>query len=876
MRCRVWFFFFFFFLATGKTIVGQDRLTGTLTGRKDFAVNDVLCESSRTCNSFLKVISRSSGFPIDEAAYSIFYTFSYQSDAPGMTHISLHLDSIGGTTVFRGFDLGSYLIPSSIELEWLYVDESGMKILGGHRELFCKQNRNFEFTAVIPDAITPVSIEISTIQFIYREQDFVAFDSLSRRIQHYYAASETSEIILAAIWNIPTTECSNLPFAFLAYFDYLRVYSCILNEEFDRQLPLNQLDPADFSGDKRRLSGRLTGFKLDIDDQYRKWKKLIPELPPAVFAKAVYEQINSWFLLAETVEYPYQDFFYSLGKLSGSTASGAGLTDSLDFLFSGNEAYRREFCEVTAEYFLEAAVMALKNENFTHAITLCDNAALFYASRRQDSLVKQAWSGLYNAYLLIARRTLTIGNYEFAEQYLNEAHALYLRANGLIPSDEAVFILFSHLFQDLYDQGARSMAKPAPREALFFFREAFRIDSAYCRGVHSLQVQQKLNQLQYDVYYSYLDEATDHLRANQLAEALDFYQKALAYREEKGMMNHDALLDSLHHKIEFGEYTNRLTQAIEREAVDKKQAMVWLEQAAWYYKSYVTGIDTLWNHAVEALVVPEILDALSRCRVLVWGGKMEQAQMVMNDIFRRMEFYDLVQHNALYVQYTALEKKIEAHACHQLESLYRKTIFSVQEAIRRHDYADAATQLYQLPMPQLANCEMDCSDADSLRKRYTLHFSYFLWVDTCRTALIYHDAEQAAASYASALPLAEALYISDETFRPVHLDALLTLYKRDDMAIDLARSLKTAAPEVACRLLRFNATQGKDRLLPDKRLLHDLGILLAKRDIENLRTTHPGAYSGNMKALSPIENAYNLTVKANTNRFYAFLARLFF
>lgn len=848
------------FLCVG--LQAQEPLQGIKHGVKEFAVADVSCESSRTCNSFLKVISHSSGFPIDEARYSIYYTFQYNSKDSDI-EITVSLDSIRGTTEYRGFDLSGKLLPSSIELAWAFQEVSGSRIPGGHKEVFRNGSNTYHITSSMPENIETASVVPVDIQFIYREEDFEDFDAASRMIQRYYATSEICDTILRRVGNIDTKDFTNLVSGYLYYYDFRRVEKRLREEHFSAHLPLDILDPADHTGDMRRVAGRLYGLKMNLDNSLSAWSGLVRQKNAQDLAYDIYSQSQFWYELSNDVEYHYKDLVYCLAE----TKEDFCIADSLARTFrKDNPGFYNLLCEITADQFLEAAKYNLDNENYTHAIALGDNAKFYtlkcdIPNQDVDKLLSDAWGGLYESYLLISRRTITIGNYEFAEQYLNEASEIYNRSNGALTSNEKVNEIFLHLYESIYNQGMTSLEYNVPRDALFFLNEAARIDSLYLEASHSTQVKTQLDKLQHAVYYSYLDEIAYFVGSENGFMARNYYDRATKYKDENGILDEGLLLDSLDSRIQQLEYLDFMKSAEEAWPEDPATSVSWLEQAAYYVSHHNITPGPEWHNAIENMLIPDMENRLSHGRVLVWGGKIDEALQLIEEMNGVVNRFSLNGHS-INVLVQDLSERIDKKRCFDLENNYRKNIFAVKSSIRENNFLEASKTLDELHIDDAEGCGVDVSEARVIDSEYGLFFQYYRYIDTCRTHLIYSRAEEAVKYYLMAVESAKNIRDVTGLFDEIKLPPLMEMYRREAMAGEVAGALTNMNPFLAVEVLQFGVVKN---VKIDRKILHCTGIALGEIDLETDEIRDGSQYSEGRKALKPLEKAYNAQVKSPTS-----------
>ena len=850
----------------------QSEKSGSKKGIKEFAVADVSCESSRTCNSFLKVISQSSGFPIDKARYSIYYTFNYKIQNREAI-IEVVLDSIRGTTVYRGFDLSNKLIPSSVELAWAYFLPDGNKIPGGHKEIFRNGNNKYTLTTFIPDGIDAVEAHPVDIQFIYRESDFEDFDAASRMIQRYYAASDICDTILVHIGNIDPQDLSQSLQGYLNYYDFRRAEQVLKDEDFISALPLKELDPADHYGDMRRVGGRLYGLKMNLDNALRSWRGLVKKTSAMELADKLYVQSHFWYDLSRNVEYHYKDLFYSLGNISNDFSA----VDSLAKTFHPQDGrFINDVCRYSAEKFLEEARYNIEIEDYTHAVSLGGNAK-FYAEKAEaledeiNEVLGLAWQGLYESYILISRRTITIGNYEFAEQYLNEATALYNRSEGYLSDNDGVGEVFRHLFNAVLSQAQTSVEQGVPRDALYFFSEAARIDSSYLSARNSIMVKENLDKLQHAVYFSYLDEISYFINSGDGFMARDYYDKAAGYRMEHNIVEDIRLLDSLNSKIKSLEFLDFLHSAQESWPENPQKALSLLEQAAFFLNSGEIVADTMWNVAVEMIVVPQMKKKLSHGRVLVWGGKFEEARLLISEMNRQSILFGLREH-PVHLLIEDINDRMLKKQCTDLENNYRKNIFAVRSTIREGNFLEASDILSSLSLDEAENCGFDISEARSSEKEYSDYFHYYLLIDTCRTHLIFSRAELAAEYYMKAKDVAAKIQIEDDDFLEIKLTSLMEMYKREALSEELVVGFLRSDPLQAVQVLQF----AEENEVPvSGRIMHMVGVAMGEIDMTNGSMKDGSFYTNGRKSLKPLKNAYNVKVRSQTSFLHRALLNLY-
>lgn len=871
IRFRTFCLFIISFFYAGISF-GQISKPNTIVGQKVFAVEDILCESSKTCNSFLKVISRSSGFPISKASYTIHYQIKYIY-APDFTiQGEIIIDSISGSTIYREFNLADYLYPSSVELGWVFVDPNGNTIPGGYSESFFDVLKTGHLMLHLPVNHKIVDIVFDDIQFIYRENDFLQFDSISRVIQDYYAASDICDTLLTGIAN-SSYDLQLLAGEEFIYFDFIRVYESFLYSDRFEELNLLVKDPADYHGDLRKVKGRLNGMRLNLDEKYQAWNKLVKKVSPKYFAHAIFQQSISWYGMSERVDYNYHDLVYALGNYNlddNYLLTNTMLEHLVKYVDDSYEDPEKLIAVLTADYFLEAAQVALQQENYTYSISLVNNAIYFYNYSNSDTEIardveKSAWLGLYNSFLLVARRTIAIGNFEFSEAYLNDAWDVQVDSQGAIPAPTQVFVYFDTLYNALYQQGIQSLQRNISRDALFFLSEAGRIDSSYLNAVHANDVAHLIGSLEHTTYYSKLGLIENSLHSGDARMARKYYDDVILYAQQQSLIGDEQLLDSLNRDIVNLEYLELLNRAVEFYSISKNdEATDIMTQAAFYLNHYHLASTNMYDSLVRQIIIPALKEEMSIGRVLIWGGKLNMARTTIDKIRSKINLFD-IKDEATLVFVDDFERRLQEKICNNAENEFNKRLFVVKKSVRERDFLYAAKVLTNIFIADTVDCLVHVSDADSIWRKYYNVFMYEQYIDSCKTAIIYGKTDEIVRCFNEATFFHNHIEISNLSPNTVALPALVELYHKESLSLSLAWRTLESDPVVSLLFVRqYLNTFPADKKNTNKLQLR-LGCRLATYDLTNRYPISAGKYSEGISSLRRFDFSYNMNTKPGKN-----------
>jgi len=851
---------------------GQSADSNVIVGKKVFAVEDILCESSKTCNSFLKVISRSSGFPISKASYTINYRINYFFKSDYLIQGDITLDSITGSTVYRGFNLSKYLFPSSVELGWVFVDRNSNTIPGGHNEFFFDDLRKVYMSLDVPSNQGVVDVIFNDIQFIYRESDFLQFDAVSRVIQNYYATSDICDTILRGIAKT-SYDLQLLPMEEFIYYDYLRIYNLFLKSNHFEILNISANDPADYINDLRKVKGRLNGMRFNLDDKYKAWNKLVRKVTPEYFAQAIFQQSMYWYSLSERVEYHYHDVVYDLGNYlldEDFFVTNLLLQDIAKYVDKNYDEPEKTIASLVADYFMEAAQVALMQENYTHSISLVNNALFFcsYADVDKEAALnvkEKAWSGLYDSFLLVARRTIAIGNFEFSEAYLNDALNIQIDSHGAIASPRQVFVYFDTLYNALYQQGVQSLQRNIPRDALYFLSEAARIDSTYLTAVHAEDVAYLIGSLEHTAYYSNIGLIESSLESGDARLARKYFDDVVLYAEQQSITGYEKYLDSLNRDIINLEYLELLSKALELYNVNQEaDAVKSMTQAAFYLNNYHLSATNMYDSLVKQIIIPDLKEKMSVGRVTVWGGRLTEARSILDKIKSNINlFHVLDKETLLYVE--DLDSRLHEKICTYAENEFQKNLFVVKKSVRDKDFLSGAKALSNIFLADTVDCSVDIREAEALWNEYYDVFMYEQYIDSCKTAVIYEIPDEIIRCFNRATEFYNQINIVDFEPGKVSLKALVELYHKESLSLLLAWKTLDSDPLVSLQFVKqyLNKFPEDNRSTYKMQLL--LGCRLARYDLKNGYQINADKYSDGLSSLRRFKFSYNMNTKSEKN-----------
>lgn len=421
--------------------------------------------------------------------------------------LNLSISAVSGDTRIQEMDVSTHLSPTICTFEYILFNKQSAKVY--RQEMLYQELKNgsLNIQHIIPGYLDKdeFGLEFYGLKFYYSKLDVIRLKSFISLIEDYYASARLADSLLlqAAKWR-PDNE-KDLLFNYFKISEFKRICSIIEDKKFEESLNLKKQDPADLLTKINSLSTTKRRLQTLLNEGVKSSRLYFPN--EIILAQQIVDCQRQYEGFLEGADFNNTRF---LDELSQINYSNVWFTNIHSFFIKGLS--RRQQAQVN-EYF-ERFVKALRNEHravaeqmlqskkFAQANIHIENAKHLRKSltdkdkKLLTDLQSKAVYGLYNSYLSIAHRALSVPNVDLARQYLGKALTYQKKNKRFISRDDAIYKAYHQLIRELIAKAVILKKDQEFPEATSLLLEAVDI----CRSVRMSDLKQDIETELHDIY----------------------------------------------------------------------------------------------------------------------------------------------------------------------------------------------------------------------------------------------------------------------------------------------------------------------------------------------------------------------------------------
>ena len=389
---------------------------------------------------------------------------------------------VTGNTTYRGFDLSTFLIPSSCAYELVHADKTNPGLSRTYSLTGSSRNGTLTVIPPIPlqqfdPATDTLTVRISSLKFSRDDLDLLR-ERISL-ISDYFASASLLDTLLARNGKIRLDSAELLPFAFCDIMEFSKATSLVISRNFDSTLLATGPDPLGLKESRREAVRKSRSMMFTFMDELDRISRI---LPPAgidsladYFVDGLIRYIRLASAMGEIRGNIYNDYLEQyftlpsfpddramLQKMAGKIFPDA-LPDSLVPFISGRiyGAYLRRARELIGQHAYSDAFKLVR-----HARKFREQVPGLKNLNGTQQLLSEAAAGVYASYLGIAATSIEYDKFDLAEIYIQKALE-YKRSNeAYFETDTLYSSVFGKLFRQRLQHCDRLIGEERYREAV--------------------------------------------------------------------------------------------------------------------------------------------------------------------------------------------------------------------------------------------------------------------------------------------------------------------------------------------------------------------------------------------------------------------------
>ena len=705
----------------------------TLQGREETPLNRIFSVLASENGILLRQFSL--GLILDVSAAED--TFSRQGRA------QVRMAGVSGPSAIKGYDLGSFLIPSS--LKYRIIDKERSLVMAAGEADITGSTTNIEWA--FPDSIRPYRIEFHTPSYSW--QQWEAFSAAILEVKDYLALCKALDHLLSVSERIRFEADGEEYPSWIAFVGILVSLNTADSLADHLNLPLHLQDPGNWNIKRKSLEVQMYRHSLSLD---RRLLKEWPALPETGELAARWLEFRKEWYMHPDFQNPFYNPVFSilckagfgevlLSELTPLVLSviekTQGQSRSTDFQLAA-ASFCRQALEVSDEWhdkgMFTQSMLMLKD-----AVQTAATAGLADLEDRLRARLSRPALGIYNSYLTVATDAIKFGNLAMGETYLAKAlEYLTLNREWLMgaPGSAYVYENFADVClqkaHELYGNGLYADAMPYIRKALDY---ASRIP-AYSRipELDRLHLETRRQ-----VYRQQVSASLKLLQNGQYAEGKQLLDEARLLRQTTGGRwipepAEDSAM-ALYDKAALYTGLTSLLQLSETTGPDSLQTLA----EPWLNKAKRTGL------AHETDICPLILENgkilfekyLSVTGSLLWDFRIAEARNCLataDSIALRWFLRDCEAVNARLDEFRL---RVIRQECLKARFQFDQYKYRMEAALSQRHYLNAkqwSDSALAVEVP--GGCPVNFSEVMSLRDSFSVQITYALQQKFLLTGLV--------------------------------------------------------------------------------------------------------------------------------------------
>lgn len=655
--------------------------------------------------------------------------------------ISLSKVSITGNTTIKDFQVDSLLWPSGFNstLEILngnhIRDEIGIVCTAdGYVNIIDLSNYNSN--------IGDFSVRLKDVSYYFDNTIYQRVEKKSDLIKYYYSYGLLLDEVVSD-FNIKSVK-ADLGSAeiFLQKVELDRINSYLSSHGYFQYLNLIKNDPVKLLKNIKKLNRYRKRAETLVNDQIHQSK--IDTVSPVIFCNK-YAALSDQYLKASAKLQPSDALGYKEVADISNDVTGRETLSTIIAHYKKNQSGDINIGECLVNEFVELCDIRIDDINYTDALLLLNNSKTIVgwfdlkASSGYKNSVIRGVSGITESYLKVGYMALTMGNVEFASQYLSKANTTIMVNKSLLSSIE-INDSISNVLIDLHISISDNYCD---REMFTEATITLEVAQIICTG-NSLQSScYKLDSAMCSVEQKFLNYELDGFEY-----LIDNYQYPDAYSRFESILR--LLIKSTcddkgaiprYKQLAYSLYMIFLQQG--HILMDAEQPATALDnlllsrQILLYLDGDIKQVDSLIALTAE----PVIVGIIEEGKYLTWANKLDEADTKYLEAIDLNHKYFNSSNAIVNVELKELKAKMKFRYCLDHINSYKDAIKTSEILIRQGKYDGLLFQLKkaQYAIDSFPECDIDKSELLRLRTENYKVIGFFEKYSEVRTDLIKGD-----------------------------------------------------------------------------------------------------------------------------------------
>ena len=629
--------------------------------------------------------------------------------------------SCSGDVYYKGFCVSEEIEPSIMNLVVdVYSDNN---IIAS--QSFSNINLNSEQVKIPDFAFNSFSnrnlnIKIRNISFVYNDHDKEVFNKKLLLINDYYASVA---IIDSTLNYISTFDIDNPDEVFInsiKRFEVKQIEKKLSAKKFYEKLNLSNFDPEKFISKLYTL--HLQTIKLST------LIELLLKSDVNLSCQPDISQLSNYYIgrqlfyieLSRKENHLYTPSFYDLAIYNLT------VSDLSDFirLYDNNNSklisqliFRKKLFELANNLFddyLRTANYFIIDKRYNEAIDILNNAcelaqrAEFLQDRNElNLLLTNAKSGIYNSFLKVANKAISIENKKMAQEYLNRAKRFQSENTEFITNVEKFQNANNKLAELYYNEGVLKNNEGNSKSALESFSKASELSGVnmYERFSESLYFN-KRDSVKVANINVYQDEQIDiDSEQNRISS-----ETTIAKSNLKAVSKCRLLINESKKLFYEEKFSDALLKLNEAEQLGKND------------QDILYQIDSLTERVASSLIMQQVYNAV----MFVIDDEFVKAKELYNQSLKFKNEYAFLNRPNVINALHDLSEMIDESKCNSLKKKYEDNLAKGRNEIKQKNFIKAADYLIaaQSIVNKSYDCQLSASEAQFEYNKYSIVIDY--------------------------------------------------------------------------------------------------------------------------------------------------------
>ncbi len=645
--------------------------------------------------------------------------------------VSMDNIKINGDKMYRGFDVGETLIPNSLsfKLKWFKGNTlvntynfNNVSVSGSHVKLV-------EMSA--PDSLQADNyrIKLANKTFNYSNQNQQKFNRKVNLIDTYYDENLVARNKLRKLnnFNIDENHLKNIEnlndlYALRDTASYFIKYTQrVKQKNFYKKLPLNTYDPKGLKTKLNKITNNANKLRNICIDIIENFDRIYYERGLEMLAQHKPSRADYFFNKSLEINPKFAPSHFQLARLyynSGYLDKAVNKVFEIRGMNPDTET-KLQTVELARGIYGDLLLDAVEFNNggryddamsgLSRASELCNEFPEVHCRQSMDIELSRAINGKYQQILHDVDIQFKNNNLNEAEKIIRVALDFAFKNRTYIPDNRDVAERISELYNIFIEKGNKLNYQSQYTAAINEFDNAARICNGYKEINCTSELSKGYSNARTGTYNSYINNAETNFRNGNNANADDFIQKAISYRE-KYELKQNAKEDRLFLDIKQSIYAGLIDDGKHfANSGNHKKALEKYDNAISLEKSYGLrtnkSLNIYINTSAKKLVYSIVDDGEKKVKV----NNLSKAREIYSEAKRITTKYSLENDATISSKLQGLKGKIFERECINAQNAYDNYANDAINLIASKKYIDADNKINQAfsHSESYSQCEID-------------------------------------------------------------------------------------------------------------------------------------------------------------------------